>query len=243
MGLISVFILANLISITPRLLGDIENELVQEQVLSNEKLWKNEYLPFLNRIKQGDIIAFRNDVNEGFQLAAEGIRDDNPQQIEQARDIFVKLGELLPKMSPSKEIMLEDIKSKLLAGYQQVTADEAEQQLGSALFTPKYLPKCFLDYGIFMRDNPGIPTEKMVKQLWYDPTNLEMLQVTQSKISAPDQEEQIIFTAGLEVPGYISDIYPWAKYPSTSMRSITPPPCQTRSQVRPPSSLRKTYPS
>jgi len=88
------------------------------------KKWKRLKLVRINRIKQGDIIAFKNNVNEGFQLATEGIRDDNPQKIEQARDMFVKLSEQLPKMSPSKEIMMEDIKSKLLEGYVQVTAEE-----------------------------------------------------------------------------------------------------------------------
>jgi hypothetical protein len=115
-------------------------------------------------------------------------------------------------MPPSKEIMMEDIESKLLEGYKQVTADEAERQLGSALMTPKYLPERFQHYGIFMRDVPGIPTEKMIKQVWYDPKSFELLLVTQSKISAPDQEGQIIFTDGLETPGKISDIFPWAKY-------------------------------
>jgi len=204
--------LANLISLTHQLLGDVQDEMRQDQLISYENKWKNEYLPFLNRIKQGDIIAFKNGVNDGFQLATEGIRDDNPQKIEQARDIFVKLSELLPKMPPSKELMMEDIKSKLLEGYEQVTVEKVKNQSGYDLVTPKYLPERFQQYGIFMRDNPGIPTEKMVKQLWYDPEKFEVLMVTQSKISAPDQEGRIIFTGGLEVPGKVSDIYPWAKY-------------------------------
>ena len=108
--------LANLISLTHQLLGDVQDEMKQDQLISYEKRRKNEFLPFLNRIKQGDIIALKNDVNDGFQLATEGIRDDNPQKVEQARDIFAKLSEQLPKMSPSKEIMMEDIKSKLLEG-------------------------------------------------------------------------------------------------------------------------------
>jgi len=170
----------------------------QDQLISYENRWKAEYLPFLNRIKQGDIIAFKNNVNEGFQLATEGIRDDNPQKIEQARDIFVKLSEQLPKMSPSKEIMMEDIKSKLLEGYTQVTAEEVKNQSDYDLIIPKYLPERFQHYGIFMRDNPGIPTEKMVRQLWYDPEKFEVLMVTQMKDPSPDREERIIFSDGLE---------------------------------------------
>jgi len=173
--------LANLISLTHQLLGDIQDEMRQDQLTSYENRWKNEFLPFLNRIKQGDIIAFKNNVNEGFQLATEGIRDDNPQKIEQARDIFVKLRELLPKMPLSKEIMMEDIKSKLLEGYVPVTAKEVKNQSGYDLVIPKYLPERFQHYGIFMRDNPGIPTEKMVKQLWYDPEKFEVLMVTEMK--------------------------------------------------------------
>jgi len=111
-----------------------------------------------------------------------------------------------------KEIMMEDIESKLLDGYVQVTAEEVKNQSGYDLVTPKYLPERFQHYGIFIRDNPGIPTQKMVKQLWYDLEKSEVLLVTQSKISAPDQEGQINFTDGLEVPGKISNIYPWAKY-------------------------------
>jgi len=115
-------------------------------------------------------------------------------------------------MSPSKEIMMEDIKSKLLEGYVQVTAEEFKKLSGYDLVTPKYLPERFQHYGIFMRDNPGIPTEKMVKQLWYDPEKFEVLLVTQMKNPSPDREERIIFTDGLEAPGKISDIFPWAKY-------------------------------
>ncbi|MBC7075584.1 MAG: hypothetical protein H5T98_05860 [Syntrophomonadaceae bacterium] len=204
--------LANLISLTHQLLGDIRDEMRQDQLTSYENRWKNEFLPFLNRIKQGDIIAFKNDINDGFQLATEGIREDNPQKIEQARDIFVKLSEQLPKMSPSKEIMMEDIKSKLLEGYVQVTAEEVKNQSGYDLVTPEYLPERFQHYGIFMRDNPGIPTEKMVKQLWYDPEKFEVLMVTQMKDPSPDREERILFSDGLETPGKISDIFPWAKY-------------------------------
>lgn len=204
--------LANLISLTHQLLGDVQDEMRQDQLISYENRWKNEYLPFFNRIKQGDIIAFKNSVNEGFQLATEGIRDDNPQKIKQARDIFAKLSEQLPKMSPSKEIMMEDIKGKLLEGYVQVTAEESKKLSGYNLITPKYLPERFQHYGIFMRDNPGIPTEKMVKQLWYDPEKFEVLLVTQMKDSSPDREERIIFSDGLEAPGKISDIFPWAKY-------------------------------
>lgn len=64
----------------------------------------------------------------------------------------------------------------------------------------------------YLWDNPGIPTEKMVKQLWYDPGKFEVLMVTQIKDPSPDREEQIIFTDSLEAPGKISDIFPWAKY-------------------------------
>lgn len=112
----------------------------------------------------------------------------------------------------NKEAMMRDIQSKLLDGYKQVTAGDAERQLGSTLITPKYLPERFQHYGIFIRDNPGIPTEKMVKQLWVDSKSFELLLVTQSKLSDKDQEGQIIFTDGLEVPGKISDVFPWAKY-------------------------------
>lgn len=114
--------------------------------------------------------------------------------------------------SQNKEAMVRDIQSKLLEGYKQVTIEEAKKQLGSTLITPKYLPERFQHYGIFIQDNPGIPTEKMVKQLWVDSKSLELLLVTQSKLSDKDQEGQIIFTDGLEVPGKISDIFPWAKY-------------------------------
>ena len=69
--------LANLISLTHQLLGDIQDEMRQDQLISYEKRLKNEFSPFLNRIKQGDIIAFKNNVNDGFQLAIKGIRDDN----------------------------------------------------------------------------------------------------------------------------------------------------------------------
>ena len=204
--------LANLISLTHQLLGDVQDEMKQDQLISYEKRWKNEFLPFLNRIKQGDIIALKNDVNDGFQLATEGIRDDNPQKVEQARDIFAKLSEQLPKMSPSKEIMMEDIKSKLLEGYVQVTAEEVKNQSGYDLIILKYLPERFQHYGIFMRDNPGIPTEKMVKQLWYDPEKFEVLMVTEMKGNSTSLEGRIIFTEDLEGPGKINDIYAWAKY-------------------------------
>ncbi|MEW6173727.1 MAG: hypothetical protein AB1510_11810 [Bacillota bacterium] len=114
--------------------------------------------------------------------------------------------------SQNKEAMMRDIQSKLLEGYKQVTIEEAKKQLGFALMTPKYLPERFQHYGIFIRDNPGIPTEKMVKQLWVDSKSFELLLVTQSKLSDKDQEGQIIFTDGLETPGKISDVFPWAKY-------------------------------
>ncbi|KKM09713.1 hypothetical protein SY88_17385 [Clostridiales bacterium PH28_bin88] len=81
----------------------------------------------------------------------------------------------------------------MLGGYKQVNVEETEKLFGYALITPKYLPERFRDYGVFIKDNPGIPTEKMTKQLWYDPAKFEVLLVTQSKIAAPDQEEQIIF--------------------------------------------------
>lgn len=187
-------------------------QLVTDKLNGLETTWRIKILPFLKKVEQREVVAFVNDVNRGFELVTEGMKENNPQKIERARDIFVKLSELLPKMPPSKEIMMEDIESKLLEGYKQVTADEAERQLGSALMTPKYLPERFQHYGIFMRDVPGIPTEKMIKQVWYDPKSFELLLVTQSKISAPDQEGQIIFTDGLETPGKISDIFPWAKY-------------------------------
>lgn len=112
----------------------------------------------------------------------------------------------------NKEATMRDIQNKLLEGYKQVTAGDAERQLGSTLITPKYLPERFQHYGIFIRDNPGIPTEKMVKQLWVDLKSFELLLVTQSKLSDKDQQGQIIFADGLEVPGKISDIFPWAKY-------------------------------
>jgi hypothetical protein len=112
-----------------------------------------------------------------------------------------------------REVMMEDIGSKLLEGYEQVAAEEVKNQSGYELVTPKYLPERFQYHGIFMRDNPGIPTEKMVKQLWYDPEKFEVLMVTQMRSDATSSlEEQIIFTDELEAPGKISDIYPWTKY-------------------------------
>ena len=147
--------LANLISLTHQLLGDVQDEMKQDQLISYEKRWKNEFLPFLNRIKQGDIIALKNDVNDGFQLATEGIRDDNPQKVEQARDIFAKLSEQLPKMSPSKEIMMEDIKSKLLEGYVQVTAEEVKNQSGYDLIIPKISTRTLSTLRNIYADNPG----------------------------------------------------------------------------------------
>jgi hypothetical protein len=112
-----------------------------------------------------------------------------------------------------KEIMMEDIESKLLDGYVQVTAEEVKKQSSYDLITPKYLPERFQYYGIFMRDNPGIPAEKMIKQLWYDPEKFEVLMVTQMRSDATSaSEEQILFTDKLEALGKINDIYSWAKY-------------------------------
>jgi hypothetical protein len=115
-------------------------------------------------------------------------------------------------MSPSKEIMIEDIKGNLLEGYVQVTAEEAKKLSGYDRITPKYLPERFQHYGVFIQDNPGIPTEKMVKQLWYDPEKFEVLMVTEMKGDSTSLEGRIIFTEDLEGPGKISDIYAWAKH-------------------------------
>lgn len=120
-------------------------------------------------------------------------------------------------MSPADEPLkngsiMNEIHGKLLEGYEQVDFEDVNNRVSYNLIIPEYLPERFEYYGIYMRENPGIPTNQMVKQLWYDPEESEILMVTQSKTSAPDQEGYILFTDGLEVPGKISDIFPWAKY-------------------------------
>jgi hypothetical protein len=112
-----------------------------------------------------------------------------------------------------KEIMMEDIRSELLEGYEQVTVEEVNNQVGYSLVIPQYLPERFEHHGIFIKDNPGILTEKMVRQLWYDPEKNEVLTVTLMKGDATSSSEgKIIFTNKLEAPGKVSDVYPWAKY-------------------------------
>ncbi len=108
---------------------------------------------------------------------------------------------------------MEDIRSELLEGYEQVAVEEVNNQVGYSLVIPQYLPERFEHHGIFIKDNPGIPTEKMVRQLWYDPEKNEVLTVTLMKGDATSSSEgKIIFTDKLEAPGKVSDVYPWAKY-------------------------------
>lgn len=112
-----------------------------------------------------------------------------------------------------KEVLVGDIESKLLEGYEQVAVEEVDNQVGYNLITPEYLPERFEHYGIFIRDNPGIPTEKMVRQLWYAPEKNEVLMVTLMKSEATSSSEgKFIFTEKLEASGKVSDVYPWAKY-------------------------------
>lgn len=109
------------------------------------------------------------------------------------------------------DVFVGDIENKLLDGYKQIAVEEVDKLAGYNIITPEYLPERFEHYGIFIRDNPGIPTEKMVRQLWYATDKNEVLMVTLMKSEATS-EGRFIFTEKLEASGKISDVYPWAKY-------------------------------
>ena len=112
-----------------------------------------------------------------------------------------------------KEVLAEDVESKLLEGYEPIAVEDVNNQVGYNLITPGYLPERFEHYGIYMRENPGIPTEKMLRQLWYDPEKNEVLMVTLMKSDETSSSEGIItFTDKLETSGNVSNVYPWAKY-------------------------------
>lgn len=111
------------------------------------------------------------------------------------------------------DVLIEDIENKLLDGYEQIAVEEVDKLAGYNLITPEYLPERFEHYGIFIRDNPGIPTEKMVRQLWYVADKNEVLMVTLMKSETTSSSEgKFIFTEKLEASGKVSDVYPWAKY-------------------------------
>jgi hypothetical protein len=98
-----------------------------------------------------------------------------------------------------KDIIMADIRQNVEeANMAKATAEDAQEKLGHELLIPKYLPKQFINYGIYMNQD-------CVKQIWYDQNKLEILYVSQAKSSTKDRESEIIFT----------DIMPnghWSKY-------------------------------
>lgn len=110
------------------------------------------------------------------------------------------------------EIMMEDIETKLLEGYEESSIHQIKEMIDFDIVEPEYLPKRFEKYGMFIKENPGMPELKMINQLWYDLKEREVFMVTQME-GAPKStlEEEIVFVSSLESGGNISDIYSWAK--------------------------------
>lgn len=109
------------------------------------------------------------------------------------------------------EIMLKDINTKLLEGYEETSVEEIKDVIDFEIVEPDYLPKRFAEYGIFIKDNPGMPEFKMINQLWYDVEEREVFMVTQMEGAPEDNSEgEIVFISSLESGGNINDIYSWA---------------------------------
>ena len=113
---------------------------------------------------------------------------------------------------PEKEF-LNLLKSQFVENGQQISADELKNQYNLNPVLPKFIPNRFKYYGAFIESNLGIPTEKIIRQIWYDPVKYEMLLISEMKVSNQDHDGIIIFTDKLEAPDKnIKDLYPWAKY-------------------------------
>lgn len=140
---------------------------------------------------------------EGNKSIYVAIKDDINQRIELIRKIYN--GENPRK----KDYMMSDIQTKLLGNYNETSVNEINK-LGYKLVAPVYLPERFINYGIYMQDN--MPNQKIIRQVWYDPIKLEVLQVSQINTSNPDKEDGMIFTASTEDSGKISDSFSWARY-------------------------------
>jgi hypothetical protein len=114
----------------------------------------------------------------------------------------------------TEDEFLREIMRLLFDGYQEITVDEWLVNYGDVLAAPGYIPARFRHYeGVFVKPDPGIPTQTMTMQLWYDPQNYELLTITQEETDSPDSAGWIS-TEPLSW-NETSDLYPWAKYCST----------------------------
>lgn len=113
----------------------------------------------------------------------------------------------LPVILANMEIMFGDIDNKSIMNSKVITKEEVKNIAGFDIIVPKYLPARFNYYGTFIQNNPGIPSEQIVRQVWYDTEKLEVLLVTQSKFNSRNYESEIVFTDKCEDSVTIKDIY------------------------------------
>ncbi len=82
----------------------------------------------------------------------------------------------------SEEDFIREVKKDLLDGYREISVPDWKSNYEEVLVLPDYLPERFKYYdGVFIKEDPGIPTQIMTEQLWYDPLTFEFLKVTQEK--------------------------------------------------------------
>lgn len=118
-------------------------------------------------------------------------------------------------VSLSERDLLDDVKKRLLDDYEEISYKDWEAASNEVLVIPGYLPERFKYYdGVFIKDDPGIPTQKIMAQLWYDVNELEILLVTQEKNIGPDSTDMFVLSDRNLNGDLISDSYTWANYVS-----------------------------
>ena len=109
------------------------------------------------------------------------------------------------------EVMMQDINGGFLKGYNPVSLDEAVELLKKDLIVPGFLPERFTFLGVFASHNPDSLPDTSVILLWYDPDNLEYIEISQRlnhvTFKNPNYRSPYVTTRKLE-----SDIDYWYNY-------------------------------